>query len=241
MNNMSHTAYTNPLNGDRGFRISIPLPKYLADGSATVVVISNGIKGNKLYADICDCSSTVEVINRACEELEGEALKYLSENRFCEPLSEWADDVIETAEVLWQQFKMNHFRETELRTKDDEFFCVVAPCTLKAVGCEMAKADIEYYLVVENNGINGGKSIYNLANQCVNRNLLQQKLIMEQTELQVFYDENIYPIRNTVISELTEAQRALTSYYSDWHKDVYGYRPLSKSQDICFQHHNASV
>lgn len=242
MSCVSHVPYISSVDGAEGYRLTMPVPKYVGNGDANVVVVGSPAHGNRIcveaFGEEINEDLCLEAKTRASEELEEIALRYLSENRFDEAFSAWADNVLATSEELWSQFQKNEFRETELYVGDD-FFCVVAPCYevgKKAIN----KADVEYYLVVGDSEISGGKSIYDLANQYVNKDLLHESRINEQNELQRFYDENIYPIRNTPPAKLTAEQKRLNTLYVNWHNDLYGYPPHSKSQDVCFQNHNNS-
>ena len=242
MSEVSHVPYVSSVDGAVGYQITLPAPEYIGTGNAIVIAVGNATRGNRIYAETLSTSIRndlcLEDRSRASEELEEAALRYLVENRFDEAFSTWADKVLATSENLWSQFENNNFGETELHI-GGEFFCVVAPC-YEVGKTDVRKADIEYYLIVNdnNNEISGGKSIYALANQYVNKELLHKSRISEQEELQRFYDENIYSIRNIPISTMTTEQKKLNEMYSEWHKDLYGHRPHSKSLDVCFQNHN---
>lgn len=244
MSEISHSPYTRPSDGVNGYTINLPVPDYIGIGTASVVVIANSVSGNGIYLKSFDAKYATNLResdkDRAGEELEGIALRYLSDKRFDVALSTWADKVLNITETLWMQFVQNNFRETELYV-DGEFFCVVAPCFSLGFDCNKKSkenatmSDIEYYLVTDGNEINGGKSLYELANQCTNKEYLNKNRVLEQEALQNFYNINIYPIRNTSVEDMTNVQKELNVLYSDWHEKIYGYRPVSKSVDMCFK------
>ena len=116
---------------------------------------------------------------------------------------------IETAKAIISQ---NDFQETPFRC-DDGTFVYVKPCSQ----CMTIKdfSEVEYYLVDGDLPWMGGNTLEKVLEQINGHSKLVAEQKNEEAEIRAYFDEHQ---KNGWSDESW-------SWYSDWHKDVYGYRP----------------
>lgn len=85
--------------------------------------------------------------------------------------------------------------------------------------------DNEWYFVSGPTYIDNDDSLLKIACQIVNSEKLQMREIEDKDALKRYFVENIADIWNESYDTLNENQREAMSFFSDWHKDVYGFRP----------------
>ena len=95
--------------------------------------------------------------------------------------------------------------------------------------------DIEYYLIYDNI-IGGSHSIYEIAEKIVNYRIYEKSYDLAIDDLQEFYDDNIYPLRNKPHEEWSETDKENYGLFSDRYKDCYGRRPRGDDH-VCYERH----
>lgn len=90
----------------------------------------------------------------------------------------------------------------------------ITPC---GYGHELNESNVEYYLVFSPRTPNmGGDTLDIIAEQIANYEQHLQEQAAEKVKLRAFFDRHIAP---------GNYHPDDWGFYSDWHKDVYGYRP----------------
>lgn len=95
--------------------------------------------------------------------------------------------------------------------------------------------DIEYYLIYDNI-IGGSHSIYEIAEKIVNYRIYEKSYDLAIDDLQEFYDDKIYPLRNKPHEEWSETDKENYGLFSDRYKDCYGRRPRGDDH-VCYERH----
>lgn len=185
----------------------------------------------RLWVQAIDKSKTrLEFTDKIIEEAEGEALTILSENKeIPKSDAEWCRNVLETADKIKTALEQNNFEETTFDAEKTSINISPMKC---GDGNELE--DIEFYLV-DDDLIGGEGSIYSLALALTNYDLLVAEKRRDTEKLQEFYEENIYPLRDVPYNKLTDNQKEDRDYFSDFHKDIYGYRPHNDSENECYK------
>ena len=116
------------------------------------------------------------------------------------------------ADMLEAIFTMNNWGETEIVCPDGTPV-LVSPCYYGETAT--SRNDIEYYLVYADVPWMGANTIEKLANQLNKHGEYLAELTADRIEIRKFFDEH----------EQKGWDSDSWSFYSDWHKDLYGYRP----------------
>ncbi len=116
------------------------------------------------------------------------------------------------ADMLEAIFSMNEWKETEI-TCPDGTVIAVSPCYYGEAPA--TREAIEYYLVYSDIPWNGCDSLEKLAKKINGHAEAVAELDKERKELRAYFEAHE---RNGWDSDSW-------SWYSDWHKDLYGYRP----------------
>lgn len=143
--------------------------------------------------------------------------------------NEWAKKVFEKADEIWNCLKLNS--ECNLFVKDHEI-CVERSNYRKVLDVH----DIEYFLTYDSlNVIEGSDNIFDIARQIVD---YDKELDVRNKELKsikdYFVENNIAELYKKTYSEWNEKDKEVFSYYSDWHKDIFNYRPRGFERDACY-------
>ena len=117
-----------------------------------------------------------------------------------------------TIESIIKAFEENHFKATTI-TCPDGVEVVVTPCSYAE---EITSVDqCDYFLVHGDMPWMGGSKLEDVVKEINDHARLAEELDNERKELRVFFDKH-----------QTEGWNDdAWSWYSDWHKDLYGYRP----------------
>ena len=107
----------------------------------------------------------------------------------------------------------NNWRDTFMTMPNGDIV-TITPCDY---GNPLNEQNTEYYLVFSHSTPNlGGDTLEIIANQLAGYEQQLQELAAEKVELRAFFDRRIAP---------GNPHPDDWGFYSDWHKDVYGYRP----------------
>lgn len=98
----------------------------------------------------------------------------------------------------------------------------------------------EYYMIFDHNeglnyGTQGEHTLVHLATLCANADVLRRETQQSKDSLQLYFEKNLLSIYFIKSSQSTEEYNNRFNCYSDWHKDCYGHRPHSESQDECIK------
>lgn len=107
----------------------------------------------------------------------------------------------------------NNWSDTEMTMSNGDVI-TISPCSYAPVANEQ---NTEYYLVFSPSTPNlGGDTLEIIAEQLASYERHLQERAAEKAKLRAYFDRNI---------AAGEYDAETWSFYSDWHKDIYGYRP----------------
>ena len=167
--------------------------------------------------------------NTQMDDKERERAYALVIEHECQKGNEWAEKMKRTAIVLWDMIKAEGGEVVYHLA--DKAVCIT-PCIYDKEIKDAAPADIEYYLV-HDDVIDGGNTIFNVCNGIVNYGKELELHESDIIELQKFFDKHCKEAWGKPYNELSEEERDALSFFSDWHKDVYGYRPHGNEKKRC--------
>lgn len=198
-----------------GYRYSVPL-----NGETYAVVMITEFEG----------------VSVPCLYFEGRA-NTKEEERMCALVieyecgrgNEWAEKMKRTAIALWDMMKAQN-GEVMYSLSDRKVH--IKPCIYDKEIKDATPADIEYYFVYDD-VVNGGDTIFDVCKSIVNYDKELELYQSDIIELQKFFDEHCKEAWNKPYNELSEEEHQNLSFFSDWHKDVYGYRPRNSENNRC--------
>lgn len=160
------------------------------------------------------------------EQIFGKVIGYEAEKG-----NEWAIDVKQTTIDIWTSILENSQTDKDinylLNNGDSVYF---TPCTVEYGKPIKSLDDVEYYLV-HSQVLDGGGTIFDLSTSVVNADKAKECHEQSKKALLDFYKENIYPYKDIPYSERSEELKENYGMYSDWHKDIFGYRPNTDAKD----------
>ena len=107
----------------------------------------------------------------------------------------------------------NNWSDTDITMPNGDIV-TISPC---GYARQLNEQNTEYYLVLSPSTSNlGGDTLAIIADQLAGYEKHLQEQAAEKVELRAFFDRNI---------ATGNYDSDTWSFYSDWHKDVYGYRP----------------
>ena len=120
-----------------------------------------------------------------------------------------------TKKEMFDAMLNNGLKDTEFLLSDGTT-AIVTPCYYGEITPNIQLKDIEYFLVsCEGLPWLSGETLDVVANNFNNIFKLREEAEKEKEELRNYFEEN----------EKTNWENGDWGWYSDWHKDVYGYRP----------------
>lgn len=139
-----------------------------------------------------------------------------------EELSSWAKKVIDNYNILADQITKSGFaKEQNISLSNGTNLRI----TLCSYGEIKDLSDIDYYMT-NSEFIDSDESLYRIAENIVNEEKTKESMKENKEKLFSFYqDEGIEFLLQTSYILLSEKDKDTLSLFSDWHKDVYGYRP----------------
>lgn len=157
--------------------------------------------------------------SKVIEAAEKKALIQLAGKNL--PLSDWALAVLEIASVLLILVRLSGDGVIRIPGQSPEviqFFTFTGE--LKAY----RMSDIMMY-APESHYLQPTESLFQLAAEIVNVNLLKDAHEKEKEHLQAFYDTLIAPLKEIPIEDATREDIKTAMMYADWYKDLYGRFP----------------
>ena len=122
--------------------------------------------------------------------------------------------------TLTEKITENNFKEFNMEMTNGDVV-TITPCSYFT---EITSIDqIEYYLVAGKMPWMGGDSIEKIAKQFVNYEKRLTEDAEEKEKLRAYFEKHILPHKNDPNWKACESDDF--GYYSDWHKDLYGFRP----------------
>ena len=167
------------------------------------------------------------------EKITGKALSELTGYEADEEIREYAKNVILEAGKIAEALKNAAYKDFSYESAN----CGTVFITPCAYGDVNSIDDVEYYLT-NDEVVDSSESIYTLASNIVQYNVLKKELESEKDRLYDFYVKNVRPIEDIPREDLTDDEKGTMSFYSDWHKDIYRHRPRT-GQDECKKQYEA--
>lgn len=119
-------------------------------------------------------------------------------------------------ETLKNKMKENNFKKVSMEMSNGDIV-TISPCSYINNPTDLSQ--IEYYLVKGRMPWMGGNSLEEVAKELVNYEENLKELELEKLELKDYFEKHIKD------KPQTDDWYSDYQYYSDWHKDVYGFRP----------------
>jgi hypothetical protein len=225
-----------------GYEVKVPAPKHESE-TITVTVVesaSDNFAVPYLYTEITEgqrkrfTPSSLPIVDK----MQYEALKALAVADVS--VSDWAKKTAALTEGLWETIKTCKIGEDAEFLLPNGNSITITPCSDTAYKKpipdieHMDESEIDFYLT-NDNIVNDCTFITEMAVNIVNYEKGERQLVDERKNLQDFYEKNIYPHKDTPYSELTEKQQGDFDFYSDWHKELYGFRPHDDKCDMGYQ------
>lgn len=111
---------------------------------------------------------------------------------------------------LVKRFEESGWKKIDITMKSDGRRITIKPCSYDDTITSEEQVD---YFLTHDNIVYGGDTLDNVAEQILNYDKLKQDMEDSKRELHEYY---------VAYNDTDEMD---WGYYSDWHKDVYGYRP----------------
>ena len=122
---------------------------------------------------------------------------------------------------MLKKLKVSHFQEISICIKNHQYY--IQPCSYSK---QPNLSNIEFFIVTPDDIIHSSNSLIEIAENIVNFEDKTKEHDMNKIALEQYYTENI---KGKSIQEIDDD---ILTFYSDWHKDVYGYRPRNIEIDL---------
>ena len=123
-------------------------------------------------------------------------------------------------ETLTKKVNENGFNEFKMEMTNGDVVTVTPCCYVEN---PESIEQIEWYLVAGKMPWMGGPTLEVIAKQFVDYEEDLKERELEKLELYDYFEKHILPHKDDPNWSFSESDDF--SYYSDWHKDVYGFRP----------------
>jgi hypothetical protein len=142
-----------------------------------------------------------------------------------EPTRAFAQNVFAIGNQIMQMAKNNNYKEFDyyLDSECGHRVICISPC------CYDGKT-LEYFLT-NDDAVCSDSTVYRLASNVVKLNDVERKLEQEKERLQEFYEKKIMPCEGFPFEFLTEEEKTNRDTFSDWHKELYRYRPRGEDNE----------
>lgn len=180
-----------------------------------------GIKNKEIYLQV----PFEKIKECAIEVAVKESLKI-------DELSDWAKNVLDNYNVMKDQITNSGFaHEQTISLPNGSKFGM----TLCSYGEIKDLSDIDYYMT-DNESIDSDESLYRIAENIVNEEKTKELIKESKEKLFSFYqDEDIEYLMQRPYDLLSEKEIDTLSFFSDWHKDTYGYRPRGLANECQYR------
>lgn len=152
----------------------------------------------------------------------------------CQKDNAWAKDMKETAITVWNMMK-NEGGAIFYPLSDRDVH--ISPCVYDTEMADATPSDIEYYLT-HDNVINSGSTIFDVCRNIVHYDKAMERHKEEIMRLQEFYEKECVTALDKPYEERTEEERETLQRFSDWHKDVHGFRPRGEDNECLLPYLN---
>lgn len=140
-------------------------------------------------------------------------------------ISDWASKVLTTYNQIKTQIEESGYaKEQEVLLDSGEKLSL----SLCSYGEIKSLDDVAYFLVNNEFSLfcSSSESLYTIASNIVNVDKAKELLEQDKKNIFSYYqDEDIEQLLSLPLNNRSEKQEDALSFFSDWHKDVYGYRP----------------
>ncbi len=151
-------------------------------------------------------------------------------------IREYARNVLDEAKRFIAALKKANYKKFDYKSGDVSVF--ITPC-VSGMNPPKTITDIEYYLA-NDNIIYGTDSIYELAERVVMYDKYLEREEADKNKLMDFYVKEVRPLLGKSYDDMTMDERSTMGNYSDWHKDLYGFRPRN-GWDKCEESYEESL
>lgn len=147
-------------------------------------------------------------------------------------LSEWARKVMDSYTIVADQIIKSGFANEQVVSLPNGSKLGMKLCSYGEI---KDLSDIDYY-ITDNESIDSGESLYKIAENIVNEEKTIEFMKEDKERLFSFYqDEDIEYLMQRPYDLLSEKEIDTLSFFSDWHKDVYGYRPRELANECQYR------
>lgn len=127
-----------------------------------------------------------------------------------------------TLEYIKNAIKDNNFGTTRFKDEDTGAVVVVEPCSYADTITDFNQVDFYSMCCNMVDGMCGSSDINSVAKTIQNIAAEIQDNEKDKVELREYYEKYLTPEKR---AENEKVWQDHYDFYSDWHKDVYGYRP----------------
>lgn len=142
-------------------------------------------------------------------------------------LSDLAGKILDMEGKIRAALELNEFSAIDFPI-DDERTIRINPCSQNSEIKSMA--DIEHFLVYDNI-VSSSDCLYKIAADILSYDDIEMLRRIEKQELYQTYKEHIECLEDIPFEKWTKSQREDYDHYSDWFKDVHGFRPDIKNHE----------
>lgn len=137
-------------------------------------------------------------------------------------LSEWARKVMDSHDMMADQIIKSDFAQEQKISLPNGSKLGMKLCSYGEIN---DLSDIDYYMT-DSESIDSDESLYKIAENIINEEKTIEFMKEDKEKLFSFYqDEDIEYLMQRPYDLLSEKEIDTLFFFSDWHKDVYGYRP----------------
>lgn len=147
-------------------------------------------------------------------------------------LSEWARKVMDSHDMVADQIIKSGFAKEQKISLPNGSKLGIMLCSYGEIN---DLSDIDYYMT-DNESIDSDESLYRIAENIVNEEKTKELIKESKEKLFSFYqDEDIEYLMQRPYDLLSEKEIDTLSFFSDWHKDTYGYRPRGLANECQYR------
>lgn len=147
-------------------------------------------------------------------------------------LSEWARKVMDSHDMVADQIIKSGFAKEQKISLPNGSKLGIMLCSYGEIN---DLSDIDYYMT-DNESIDSDESLYRIAENIVNEEKTIEFMKEDKEKLFSFYqDEDIEYLMQKPYDLLSEKEIDTLSFFSDWHKDVYGHRPRGLANECQYR------
>lgn len=137
-------------------------------------------------------------------------------------ISDWANDVLTTySQIKTQIEESGYAKEQEVLLGSGEKLYL----SLCSYGEIKSLDDVDFFLT-GSEFVDSSESLYAIASNIVNVDKTRELIEKDKKNIFSYYqDEDIEQLLSLPLNNRSEKQEDILSFFSDWYKDLYGYRP----------------